>query len=138
MDVPGPTWDAVLRAPLNIDTFCAATSLFAMAIRPRLFGARAGAGDGLSDELRALFQASPSVLCLTDATGHIRAITPNAARILGDSCDRAVELGITTRELLQPEDPQQIEDMLDDLSRAPAQDTLTRSIKTRVTARQTG
>src|SRR5687767_9673104 len=98
MDVPGPTWGSVLRAPINIDTLSAASSLLAMTMRPRIFGSRPPAANGATDELSSLFQASPSVLCLTDGSGQIRAITPNAARILGDACDRAAELGITAKE----------------------------------------
>ena len=131
MNVPGPTWDAVLRAPLNIETFVAASSLFAMAIRPRFFGSRASSGDGMAEELRSLLLASPSVLCLTDAAGQVRAITPNAARILGDACERAAELGITTRELLQPDEPQTVQALLDDLSRIDAAETGRWTLKTR-------
>ena len=131
MDVPGPTWGAVLRAPLNIDTFFAASSLIAMAIRPRMFGPRGNPADNVTDELRALFMASPSVLCLTDAAGNIKAISPNAARVLGDACDRAAELGITARELLQPHNPDEIQTVLDDLSRTDPKDTASWTLKTR-------
>lgn len=131
MHVPGPTWDAVLRAPLNIETLAAASSLFAMAIRPRIFGSRSASGTGTTDEMRALFLASPSVLCLTDAAGHIRAITPNAARILGDACDRAAELVITAKELLQPFEPQEIQILLDQLSLSDANETRRWVLKTR-------
>ncbi len=131
MDVPGPTWGAVLRAPLNIETLTAASSLFAMSVRPRLFGSRAAPTGSMTAGLRALFHASPSVLCLTDAAGHVRAITPNAARVLGDACDRAAELGITVKELLQAESVAALQDVLDDLSRTDAAATPIWTLKTR-------
>src|SRR5688500_9822320 len=117
MAVPGPTWGEMLRAPVNKDSLTSASSLISLAIRPRKFGARAAAVDTLPVQLGALFQASQSVLCLLDATGAVRAITPNAARILGEACDRAAELGITTVELLQPDNIFEVQSVLDDLSR---------------------
>ena len=132
MGVPGPSWVETLRAPLSIETLSAASSLFAMAMRPRLFGARPEAdAAGMVAQLRTLFQASHSVLCLMDAAGNVRAITPNAARILGEACDRAVELGITISELLQPDNLPEIQSLLDDLSRTEAHQTRSWTLKTR-------
>ena len=50
MHVPGPSWDAVLRAPLNAQTLTAASSLVAAAMRPRLRAARKP-GRGFSGRL---------------------------------------------------------------------------------------
>ncbi len=137
MHVPGSTWDAVLRAPLNLDTLVAASSLFAAAIRPRIFGPRATLDTAMQDDMRALFQASPAVLCLTDATGHVKVITPNAARILGDACDRAAELGVTIKDVLQADDPQQVQGLLDDLSRLDADNQRKWTLKTRAPSGET-
>ncbi|HEX6065027.1 MAG TPA: PAS domain S-box protein, partial [Longimicrobiales bacterium] len=137
MHVPGPTWDAVLRAPLNIDTLVAASSLFAAAIRPRIFGSRPALESGMHADLHSLFQASPAVLCLTDATGHVKVITPNAARILGDACDRAAELGVTIKDVLQADDPQQLQSLLDDLSRHDADSHRKWTLKTRAPSGET-
>lgn len=132
MNVPGPPWDAVFRAPLDIETLKAASSLFAMAIRPqRLFGSRAEAGPPPPAELTALFQASPSVLCLLESTGRVRAITPNAARVLGEACDRAAELHVSAKELLQADNVFELQALLDDLSRLDAADSRSWTLKTR-------
>ena len=124
-------WDSALRAPLNVETFTAASSLFAMAMRPRLFGSRAEASGTPTAELVSLFHASPSVLCLLEANGRVRAITPNAARILGDACDRAAELGISAKELLQADNAEEVASLLDDLSRMDAQQTRSWTLRTR-------
>ncbi|HET9441489.1 MAG TPA: EAL domain-containing protein [Longimicrobiales bacterium] len=101
-------------------------------MRPRLFSGRGGAAHASAmSGLQALFQASPSVLCLTDATGRVRVITPNAARVLGEACDRAAELNSTTVELLQPENHFAVQTFLDDLSRTNATETLCVTLKTR-------
>lgn len=129
MHVPGPSWDAVLRAPLNAQTLTAASSLVAAAMRPRLRAARKP-GSPVAD-LLSLFQASPSVLCLLEASGRVRAVTPNAARVLGDACDRAAELGISARELLQADHAPEVQSLLDDLSRMDAADTRSWTLSTR-------
>ena len=117
---------------MSIDFSAAATSLFAMAVRPRLFGSRQTPGTAeVPADLKALFQASPSVLCLTDAVGSVRAITPNAARILGDASDRAAEMALGLAELLQPETVLEIQTILDDLSRTDPTETRTWTVQTR-------
>jgi PAS domain S-box-containing protein/diguanylate cyclase (GGDEF)-like protein len=131
MDVPGQTWGTVLRAPVNVETLSAASSLLATAMRPRIFGSRPAPGGDINERMRSLFKASSSVLCLTDAAGNVRAITPNAARVLGDACDRAAELGVTARELLQVDNPVELEDVLDDLSRTDAAEARSWTLKTR-------
>ncbi len=128
MRVPGPTWGEVLRAPFNIETLTAASSYVA-AVRPRLFGARGGASTANAD-LRLLFGASPTVLCLTNASGRVRAITPNAARVLGEACDRAAELNVGAAELLQA-DALEVQTVLDDLSRSDALASHVWTLKTR-------
>ena len=131
MGEPGSSWVEALRAPLSIDVSTAASSLFAMAVRPRLFGARATEPTGMAAQLRTLFQASQSVLCLLDAAGNVRAVTPNADRILGEACARAAELGITLAELIQPDSLFEVQTLLDDLSRTDPNDARTWTLKTR-------
>jgi diguanylate cyclase (GGDEF)-like protein/PAS domain S-box-containing protein len=130
MGDPGLPWGQALSAPVSKDVIIAATSLFAMAMRPRLFGSRNNAS-AAEASLKTLFLASPSVLTLTDASGRIRAITPNAARILGEATDRAAELDLTLGEILQPENTFEVQPLLDDLSRTDANDTRTWTLKTR-------
>ena len=131
MGMTGPTWGEMLRTPLNIDSLTSASSLLATAIRPRLFGARPEPTAELPAQLHALFQASQSVIALLDAAGNVRAITPNAARILGEACDRAAELGVTAAELLQPDNPFEVQTLLDDLSRTESMQTRSWIMKTR-------
>ena len=131
MGEPGSSWVEALRAPLSIDVSTAASSLLAMAVRPRLFGARPADASGVAAQLRTLFHASQSVVCLLDGAGIVRAITPNADRILGDACSRAAELAITAAELLQPDSLFEVQTLLDDLSRTDANDTRSWTLKTR-------
>ncbi len=131
MGVPGFSWGGAFRAPINSETLQAATSsIVALATRP-VFAGRTAGPRSASSALQSLFQASDSVLCLTDATGRVRVITPNAARVLGEACDRAAELNVTAIELLQPENPFAVQTFLDDLSRTPANQPLTTTLKTR-------
>jgi diguanylate cyclase (GGDEF)-like protein/PAS domain S-box-containing protein len=130
MGVPGFPWGGAFSASLDIETVKAASSLLALAVRPRLFGSRTAPAKPEQD-LHALFQAAPAVLTLTDASGRIRAITPNAARILGDACDRAAELSISINELLQAENAFEVQNILDDLSRTDASETRLWIVKTR-------
>src|SRR5687767_5531648 len=134
MPEPGFSWVEALRAPLSTGPLSAATSsLLALAMRPRLFGSRSAA---LPTDLRSLFQASHSVLCLLDGSGIVRAITPNAARVLGEACDRAPELGVNAGELLQADNPFDVQSLLDDLSRAEPNDIRTWTFKTRAPSGQ--
>lgn len=121
-----------MPGPQLSELVTAASSLFAMPIRPRLFGPRTEAASAtVPPQLRALFQASESVLCLMDAAGIVRAITPNAARILGDACDRAAELNTSAVELLQPDNIFEVQTLLDDLSRTEPTETRTWTLKSR-------
>ena len=88
MGVPGFSWSGAFRAPLGIETLTAATSIFSLAMWPRLFAGRTTARSA-SSALQSLFHASDAVLCLADASGRVRVITPNAARILGEGSGRA-------------------------------------------------
>lgn len=118
MGVPGYPWDQALSAPLSNDLISAATSLFAMAVRPRFFGSRSNAETAvIPAAINALFHASPSVLCTTDGGGRLRAITPNAGRILGDASERAAEMSLSLSELLQPDNATELQTLLDDVSR---------------------
>jgi diguanylate cyclase (GGDEF)-like protein/PAS domain S-box-containing protein len=131
MPEPGFSWVEALRAPLSSGTYATAASLLALAIRPRLFGARSARSASSPVDLRTLFNASPSVLCLLDGNGAVRAITPNAARVLGEACDRAAELGVTLAELLQPDNVHEAQHLLDDLSRVDHTEPCTWVFKTR-------
>jgi PAS domain S-box-containing protein/diguanylate cyclase (GGDEF)-like protein len=130
MGVPGFSWGGAFRAPLGIETLTAATSIFSLAMRPRLFAGR-NAARASSSALQSLFHASDAVLCLIDAAGRVRVITPNAARILGEACDRAAELNSSVAEVLQPENHFAVQTFVDDLSRTPATQPLTITLKTR-------
>jgi len=73
-------------------------------VRPRKAGREA------SDP--AVLTAAPTVLAFTDAHGLVRFVTPNAALVLGEACDRAPALGIDLIELVQPEHPAEVTGLL--------------------------
>lgn len=112
-------WSGILRS--NAERVATGTNLFAMAIRPRLFAQKPQAGtegalEAAQERVRKMLNASQSVLCLVDAVGIVRGITPNAARILGEACDRAAELEVTCGELLQADHPEEVQAAVDELS----------------------
>lgn len=113
----GLPWGEALRANIGWDTLMAGSTLFALAIRPRLFGARAEASTPNVERMRALLDQSGVVLCVVDPIGVVRAVTPNAARVLGEACDRAAELELNAAELLQVDHPYELQTALEELAR---------------------
>lgn len=112
-------------------TVAAASTLFALAMRPRLFGARAAAAAPTPERARALLNSSRTVMCLADATGIVRVITPNAAQVLGDACDRAAELELNLAELIQAENTFEINTAFEDLARTSDGETRSWTFRTR-------
>ncbi|MGQ0561534.1 MAG: putative bifunctional diguanylate cyclase/phosphodiesterase [Gemmatimonadota bacterium] len=114
-------------------TLSAASTFFALAIRPRLFATRRAdrTSQAAAERLRALLDTSHSVLCIADGIGIVRAITPNAARILGAACDRAAELELSVAELLQVDQPQEVQTALEELSRSEATESRRWTFRTR-------
>lgn len=98
----------------------AASSLLALAIRPRLFATRTEQKPADSARLQASLDASGVVFCVIDAMGVVQGITPNAARVLGEACDRAAELELNAAELLQVDHPYDLQTALESLSRTEA------------------
>ncbi|MEX1182919.1 MAG: EAL domain-containing protein [Gemmatimonadota bacterium] len=83
--------------------------MLVLLVHPRLRpGSKAAAEDPLS-QVPALAR---TVYCLVDHHGLIRSITGNARRVLGEACDRAAELGLNMRELLQPDERIALENWL--------------------------
>lgn len=101
-------------------TVAAASSLLALAIRPRLFATRTEQKPADSARLRASLDASGVVFCVVDAMGGVQGITPNAALVLGEACDRAAELELNAAELLQVDHPYELQTALEELSRTEA------------------
>jgi len=97
----------------------AASPLRALAKRPRLFASKAAAATGQASTplLDAATARATAVLCVVDALGVVRAITPNAARVLGEASERAAELELTAAELLQADQTFEIQSAFDDLAR---------------------
>lgn len=124
MSGPWLPWGDVLREQTSWPMLASASNLFALAIRPRLFATRAeSATEAATQRLNALMANSLSVLCVVDGIGVVRAITPNAGRILGDACDRAADLEISLTELLQADHPYEIHAALEALSKRDAAET---------------
>ncbi len=110
----------------------AASTLFALVTRPRLFGARVEPPISREQShMAALLDAAQSVLCVVDGIGVVRSITPNASRILGHACEQAAALQISAAELLQAEQPYEVQAALDELARTEVGDSRTFIMKTR-------
>ncbi|HUF52088.1 MAG TPA: EAL domain-containing protein [Longimicrobiales bacterium] len=86
-----------------------AAAMLAMLVRPRLPG---HARDDAADSLKVVPELSGTVYCLVGEDGRVRAVTPNAREVLGEACERAATLSLTLTELLQPEQPTDLEDWL--------------------------
>lgn len=128
---PETPWGEVVRSHAW-QTVAAASTLFALAIRPRLFAARTEDKPDVSQQrLIALLDASRVVLCIVDGVGIIRAITPNAATVLGEACDRAADLELTVSELLQVDHPYELQTAFEELARTDAAEARTWVLKTR-------
>ena len=121
MQGSNPPWGNVLRAQVNWQSITAASTMLSMAIKPRLFPGRTDAA-AMADSVRlaALLGESLSVLCVVDGIGIVRAVTPNADRILGEACNQAAELELSLAELLQADHPYEVQAALETLGRAEA------------------
>ena len=78
-----------------------------------------------------MLDASPTVQCVVDGIGVVRAITPNAARVLGEACERAAELELSASELLQADDPYETIAALEQLSRLESTEMRSWMLRTR-------
>lgn len=67
-----------------------------------------------------MLDVSRAVMCLIDVGGIVRSITPNAAHILGEACDRAAELELHITELLQNDNSYEVQRAVEDLLLLPA------------------
>lgn len=88
-----------------------AAAMIAVLVKPRLFPRTRGRVGGPA-EWRAVAELGRTVHVLVAADGTIRSITPNASRVLGTACDRAAELGLTLRDVVQPEHVDSLDDWI--------------------------
>jgi diguanylate cyclase (GGDEF)-like protein/PAS domain S-box-containing protein len=132
MDGPEARTNEPLRTVSNWPTLAAASSLLTLQIRPRLFAPKAQPqGVTASDRLEAVLRGSLSVLCVTDGLGVVRAISPNAAQVLGPASEGAAQLELTLTELLQADHPYEVHCALDELSRVEPGESRSWTIRTR-------
>lgn len=95
-----------------------AVVMLGILVRPRASGSDHEAGlDGVP-------LLAGTVYCLVDERRLVQQISPNADAVLGAACSRAAELDLSLRELLQPDDADQLENWLagawlEDGSQAP-------------------
>lgn len=116
-----------MRSVVPLKSAAAAAQLRALTRRARLLVPKASPAqaDSADDRLGEMLQRSDTVLCVVDARGIVQAITANAVRVLGESADRAPELEITAAELLQADQSLEVQNALDDLTRADTGATAT-------------
>jgi diguanylate cyclase (GGDEF)-like protein/PAS domain S-box-containing protein len=86
-----------------------AAAMLALLVTPRLRGWMRADG---KPELEAIGSLPGTVYCLVAEGGRICSITPNSRQVLGEACDRAAELDLTVRELIQPADAEALEEWL--------------------------
>lgn len=72
-----------------------------------------------------------TVACLCDAQGTVLHITPNAREILGEACERAAEFGLSLGVLLQPEDPEDVDRVIQQFLRTDRRDSFSTDVLTR-------
>ena len=74
------------------------------------------------------------MLLLCDPAGIVKAITPNAGRVLGEACDRAAEFGCSLDELLQPHEPVEVALLLEQFHRSHCSAAFSRELLTRASS----
>lgn len=126
-----PPWGDVLRTQVSWQSIAAASSMLSLAIKPRRFGRSDPSVAGDVGRLAALLESSISVLCVVDGIGVVRAVTPNAARILGEACERAAALELSLAELLQADHPYEIQSALEELARMELAESRTWTVQSR-------
>src|SRR5688572_31781199 len=80
------------------------------AVGPRF---RAAARESEGHALGAAQLHGGTVLCLSNARGIVLHISPNAKKVLGDACERAGEFGLTLGALFQPDDPTDVDQLIE-------------------------
>lgn len=84
-----------------------AVVMLGLLVRPRVSGS-----DPVPEGLDGVPLLAGTVYCLVSRDRRVRQISPNADAVLGDACSRAAELGLSLRELVQPDDADQLESWL--------------------------